>query len=236
MGTMLEVKDLCSGYQETIILRDINLKITKGQIASLLGPNGAGKSTLLNTLMGVLTCTRGRIFFKGEDITNKGIRDRVEMGLALVPEGRHLFPELTVQQNLEVAAMATRRGERRKEENFELVYQIFPRLKERARQRAETLSGGEQQMLTIARALMTNPDMLMLDEPSQGLAPLVIYEICEAILHLNKQMGVTILISEQQLTRALDISDFAIVLEFGKVVYKGPIGDIISELKKIYVG
>jgi len=236
MGTMLEVKDLCSGYQETIILRDINFKITKGQIASLLGPNGAGKSTLLNTLMGVLTCTRGRIFFKGEDITNKGIRDRVEMGLALVPEGRHLFPELTVQQNLEVAAMATRRGERRKEENFELVYQIFPRLKERARQRAETLSGGEQQMLTIARALMTNPDMLMLDEPSQGLAPLVIYEICEAILHLNKQMGVTILISEQQLTRALDISDFAIVLEFGKVVYKGPIGDIISELKKIYVG
>jgi len=236
MGTMLEVKDLCSGYQETIILRDINLKITKGQIASLLGPNGAGKSTLLNTLMGVLTCTRGRIFFKGEDITNKGIRDRVEMGLALVPEGRHLFPELTVQQNLEVAAMATRKGERRKEENFELVYQIFPRLKERARQRAETLSGGEQQMLTIARALMTNPDMLMLDEPSQGLAPLVIYEICEAILHLNKQMGVTILISEQQLTRALDISDFAIVLEFGKVVYKGPIGDIISELKKIYVG
>jgi len=233
---MLEVQDLCSGYQETIILRDINFAITRGQIVNLLGPNGAGKSTLLNTLIGVLTCTRGRIFFKDEDITTKGIRDRVEMGLALVPEGRHLFPELTVQQNLEVAAMATRRGEKRKEENFELIYQIFPRLKERAKQRAETLSGGEQQMLTIARALMTNPDMLMLDEPSQGLAPLVVNEIYEVISHLNKQMGVTILISEQQLTRALDISDFAIVLEFGKVVYKGPIGDIISELKKIYVG
>lgn len=174
--------------------------------------------------------------FNGEDITNKSVRERVEMGLALVPEGRQLFPELSVQENLEVAAWATKSGEKSKEENLSLVYQIFPRLKERLKQRAETLSGGEQQMLTIARSLMSNPIMLMLDEPSQGLAPLIIEEVYEAILRLNKQKGLTILISEQQLTRVLDKSELAVVLEFGKVVFKGPIGKIMPNLKKIYVG
>ncbi len=214
----------------------MSLEIDKGQIVKLFGPNGAGKSTLLNTIMGILKCTKGQIIFNGEDITNKSVRERVEMGLALVPEGRQLFPELSVQENLEVAARATKRGEKSKEENLSLVYQIFPRLKERLKQRAETLSGGEQQMLTIARALMSNPIMLMLDEPSQGLAPLVVEEVYEAISRLNKQKGLTILISEQQLTKVLDKSELAVVLEFGKVVFKGPIGNIVADLKKIYVG
>jgi branched-chain amino acid transport system ATP-binding protein len=233
---MLEVRGIYSGYQDINILWDVNLEIKKGQIVYLFGPNGAGKSTLLNTIMGTLKCKSGSILFNGEDITNKSVRERVEMGLALVPEGRQLFPELSVQQNLEVAAVATRRGEKRKEENYSLVYQIFPRLKERLKQRADTLSGGEQQMLTIARSLMTDPSMLMLDEPSQGLAPIVIDEIYGAISRLNKQKGVTILISEQQLTRILDESSFAIVLEFGKVVFRGPTRDVIPDLKKIYIG
>ncbi|MGB9614632.1 MAG: ABC transporter ATP-binding protein [Fervidobacterium sp.] len=233
---MLEVRGVCSGYEDINILWDVNLEIKRGQIVYLLGPNGAGKSTLLNTIMGILKCKSGSILFNGEDITNKCVRERVEMGLALVPEGRQLFPELSVQQNLEVAALATRRGEKRKEENYSLVYQIFPRLKERLKQRADTLSGGEQQMLAIARSLMTDPSMLMLDEPSQGLAPIAIDEVYGAISRLNKQKGVTILISEQQLTRILDESSFAIVLEFGKVVLKGATKDIIIDLKKIYVG
>lgn len=212
------------------------MEIDRGQIVRLFGPNGAGKSTLLNTIMGTLKCTKGQIMFNGEDITNKSVKERVEMGLALVPEGRQLFPELSVQDNLEVAALATESSKKAREENLSLVYQIFPRLKERLKQRAETLSGGEQQMLTIARSLMTNPLLLMLDEPSQGLAPIVIEEIYGAILRLNKQKGLTILISEQQLTKVLDKSEIAVVLEFGKVVFKGPIDNIISDLKKIYVG
>lgn len=236
MKFLLEVKGVCSGYQDINICWDVSLEIDKGQIVRLFGPNGAGKSTLLNTIMGTLKCTKGQIMFNGEDITNKSVKERVEMGLALVPEGRQLFPELSVQDNLEVAALATESSKKAREENLSLVYQIFPRLKERLKQRAETLSGGEQQMLTIARSLMTNPLLLMLDEPSQGLAPLVIEEIYRAILRLNKQKGLTILISEQQLTKVLDKSEIAVVLEFGKVVFKGPIDNIISDLKKIYVG
>lgn len=186
--------------------------------------------------MGILKCTKGHIIFNGKDITNKSVRERVEMGLALVPEGRQLFPELTVQENLEVAALATKNGEKAKKENLSLVYQIFPRLKERLKQRAETLSGGEQQMLTIARALMTNPVMLMLDEPTQGLAPVVIEEIYNAILYLNRQRDLTILISEQQLTRMIEESEFAIVLEFGKIAHKGFTKNVLPSLKKFYVG
>ncbi|MEM2506588.1 MAG: ABC transporter ATP-binding protein [Candidatus Aenigmatarchaeota archaeon] len=233
---MLEVREICSGYHDVNILWNINLEIEKGQIVKLFGPNGAGKSTLLNTIMGTIRCTKGQIIFNGEDITNKSVRERIEMGLALVPEGRQLFPELSVQENLKVAALATERSRKAREENLSLVYQIFPQLKERLKQRAETLSGGEQQMLTIARSLMTNPVMLMLDEPSQGLAPRVIEEIYEALRRLNKQKGLTILISEQQLTKVLDKSELAVVLEFGKVVFKGPIDNIMSNLKKIYVG
>ncbi|MEM1546773.1 MAG: ABC transporter ATP-binding protein [Candidatus Methanomethylicia archaeon] len=236
MNPLLEIKRVYSGYQDINILWDINLEINKGQIVKLLGPNGAGKSTLLNTIMGILKCTKGQIIFNGEDITNKSVRERVEMGLTLVPEGRQLFPELSVQENLEVAALATKSSIKAKEENLSLVYQLFPRLKERLKQRAETLSGGEQQMLTIARALMTNPVLLMLDEPSQSLAPRIIEEIYDAILRLNKQKGLTIILSEQQITKVLDESELAVVLEFGKVVFKGPTRNIMPELKKIYVG
>jgi len=234
---MLEVKSVCSGYQETNVIWNIDLEVNKGQIVNILGANGSGKTTLLNTIMGISECRNGCIVFKGENITKKSVRKRVEMGLALVPEGRQLFPELTVQETLQVAALATKRGVENKDENYKLVFQIFPRLKERLKQRVETLSGGEQQMLTIARALMTNPDMLLLDEPSQGLAPLIVDEIYSAILSLNKKKETTILISEQQLlSRIIETSDMVVVLEFGKVVYKGPMANIISNLKGIYVG
>jgi len=208
---LLNIMNMFSGYREIIVLWDINLMVNEREVLVVLGANGSGKSTLLYTVAGILKPFRGAIVFKGKDISKDPAKKRIENGIALVPEGRHLFPQMTVYENLEVAALATKRGQRYFAESLELVYNLFPRLKERKDQKAGTLSGGEQQMLTIARALMCKPLVLLLDEPSQGLAPKIINEVYDVLFKLREEEGVTLIIAEQQLTGVIERADRAVV-------------------------
>jgi len=234
---MLEVEDLRSGYGETEVLHGISLKVERGTITALLGSNGMGKSTTLWTLIGVLPAWEGRIVFKGVDITYKPSHERVQMGMVLVPEGRRLWPELTVEENLYLATF-TPRARRRIRENLELVYSLFPVLKERRRQKAGTLSGGEQQMLAIARGLMLSPELLMLDEPSLGLAPKLVQEIAGVLKKLNEEEGLTILLVEQNVHISLQIAHYAYVIETGLIRLHGPARELAEhpEIKKAYLG
>lgn len=232
----LYTENLFSGYYDTTILWDINISIKREEIVVVLGPNGSGKTTLLYTLAGVLPPFRGRIVFDGRDISREPVRRRVEYGISLVPEGRHLFPQMTVYENLEVAGLATKRGQQLFRDSLELIYNLFPWIKERRNQKAGSLSGGEQQMLAIARALMSRPLVLLLDEPSQGLAPKIINEMYDVLTKLNIEEKVTLIVAEQQLTKAVDIANRAYVLEKGKVTYEGDPRNVVKDLKKIYVG
>jgi len=234
---ILELENVKSGYGETEILHGISMRVEKGTITALLGSNGMGKSTTLWTITGILPAWSGRIRFKGEDITDVPAHRRVEMGLVLVPEGRRLWPELTVEENLMLATFIPRAKEKI-EENLELVYSLFPVLKERRRQKAGTLSGGEQQMLAIARGLMLNPELFMLDEPSLGLAPKLVQEIASVLKRLNEEEGLTILLVEQNVHIALQISHYAYVIETGLIKLEGPAREIAErpEIKKAYLG
>lgn len=232
----LYTKNMYSGYFDITVLWDINISISKGEVVTILGPNGAGKTTLLYTLIGIIRPSKGNIIFNGKDLSKEPIRKRVEAGLSLVPEGRHIFPKMTVYENLEVAGLATKRGRKYFKDSLELVHNLFPWLKERRNQKAGTLSGGEQQMLAIARALMNKPLVLMLDEPSQGLAPKIIDEIYTTLQKLNVEEKVTLIIAEQQLTKAINIANKAYVLEKGKLAYEGEPQKAIADLRKIYVG
>ena len=232
----LYTENLFSGYHDITILWDINISIKREEIVVVLGANGSGKTTLLYTLEGVLPPFKGRIIFDGRDISKEPVRKRVEYGISLVPEGRHIFPQMTVYENLEVAGLATKRGQQFFRDSLELIYTLFPWIKERRNQKAGSLSGGEQQMLAIARALMSRPLVLLLDEPSQGLAPIVINEIYSVLTKLNTEEKVTLIIAEQQLTKAIDIANRAYVLEKGRVIYEGDPQKIVRDLKKIYVG
>jgi len=225
-----------SGYREITVLWDINLMVNEREALVVLGANGSGKSTLLYTVAGVLKPFKGAIVFMDKDVSKDPAKKRVEYGMALVPEGRHLFPQMTVYENLEVAGLATKRGQKYFAESLELVYNLFPRLKERKDQKAGTLSGGEQQMLTIARALMCKPSILLLDEPSQGLAPKVIDEVYDALFKLKEEETITLIIAEQQLTNAIERANRTVVLDKGRIVYDGEPQTIIGDLKKIYVG
>jgi len=234
---ILEVRDLVSGYGETQILFGVNLAVEKGTITTLLGSNGAGKSTTLWTIMSVVKPWGGKIILEGNDITFLPTHKKVHLGMVLVPEGRRLWPDLTVEENLTLAAMIPRARDKM-QENLELVYNYFPRLKERRSQLAGTLSGGEQQMLAIARGLMLNPEILMLDEPSLGLAPKLVQEIAGIVKRLRDEEGKTIFLVEQNIHIALTIADYGYLLENGRVVLEGTPEELQAnpKIKEAYLG
>ncbi len=213
---ILEVQDIHTYYGEAYVLQGLSLALEQGQILGLLGRNGVGKTTLVNSIVGFTPPRRGRIVFKGDDITALPSFETVRRGMGLVPQGRRVFPTLGVEENLLVAE----RSPERHGWNLERVYALFPRLQERRMQRARTLSGGEQQMLAIGRGLMTNPDCLIMDEPSEGLAPIIIQGLWEAIGKLKKE-GLSILLVEQNAALALKLVDYVHVMSKGQVVYSG---------------
>ena len=218
---ILDVKDLHAGYGRAEVLHGLNLQAKKGSVVTVIGPNGAGKSTLLNALMGVLP-SRGTIAYRGQPIGLKTLEERVMQGIALVPETRALFATMPVEDNLLLGGYRqVRLGSKKGGEVLEQVYTLFPRLKERRAQLAGTLSGGERQMLAVGRALMGQPDLLMLDEPSLGLAPLVVRDIFTTIAAL-RSTGVTILLVEQNARAALEVADHGYVLEMGEIALSGP--------------
>ena len=217
---MLTVEDVESGYGSMQVLWKPSLRVDKGTITSLLGPNGVGKSTLLHTIFGSVEPWGGTITFSDQDVTNVPTHKKVEMGLALVPEGKHLFPNMSVYENLSMGAYL-KKALAHKDESLELVYTLFPRLKERHKQMAGSLSGGEQQMVTIARALMTKPQLIMLDEPSQGLAPKLTHEVFETIQKLKEDVGLTILLVEQNVDASLNAADYVYVMHEGIIKAEG---------------
>ena len=233
---ILEVRDVTSGYGEVQILWGTSLALEPGQLTTLVGSNGAGKTTLLRTVMGLLRPWAGQILFDGQDISRLPAHTKAEMGLILVPEGRQLFTDMTVEENLEMGA-TPRRARPHVQRNLERVYALFPRLKERARQKAGTLSGGEQQMLAVARGIMAEPVVLMVDELSLGLAPVLALTLFKALRTLRRE-GLTILLVEQNVSMALKVSDYAYVLSEGRVTLHGPASEVASDegVRKAYLG
>ena len=236
--TILEVEDLCVSYGKVEALHHVSIKVGEGRIVTVIGPNGAGKTTLLSSIMGLLSRTRGMVRFQGHEQGDIEVEQMVALGINLVPESRALFGEMSVEDNLLLGAFMRRRmGHRDHEQTMDEVFRIFPRLKERRAQHAGTLSGGERQMLAVARALMAKPKLLMLDEPSLGLAPLIVREIFRVIADL-KRTGVSILLIEQNARAALQVADYAYVLETGEIALEGPSDQLIDDPKVIesYLG
>ncbi len=234
---MLKVTDLSVSYGAIRAIEGVSLQIEPGAIVTLVGSNGAGKTTTLRALSGLLKPRTGKVEFFGEDITRLAAHQIVSLGLCHVPEGRMVFANLTVDENLAMGAYLVRDKELI-EKNRDYVFGIFPRLKERLTQLAGTLSGGEQQMLAIGRALMSNPKFLMLDEPSLGIAPRLISTIFEKIVEINRQYGISILLVEQNANLALEVSTHAYVLETGRIIMAGPSKDLRNDpqLKAAYLG
>jgi len=228
---ILQVDDIHTYYGDAYVLQGLSLEVAEGQILGLLGRNGVGKTTLVNSIVGFNRPRRGRIVFKGTDITAFSSFQTIRSGMGLVPQGRRVFASLTVEENLKVA--------KDKDGGWTLkrVYELFPRLEERRRQRAKTLSGGEQQMLAIARGLMTNPDCLIMDEPSEGLAPIIIQTVWQAVSKL-KQQGLSILLVEQNAALALKLVDHVHVMSKGRVVYSGTPQELWADdtVKSRYLG
>ena len=233
---MLEVKNLSVHYGMIQAVRNVDFKVNEGEIVSLIGANGAGKSTILKTLSGLIHPSEGEIVYLGENIASTSAKKIVEKGLVQVPEGRHVFPGLTVKENLELGAFL-RKDKEAIQKDMEDVFECFPILKERKDQDAQTLSGGEQQMLAMGRALMSRPKLLLLDEPSMGLAPIFIREIFKIIQEIQKT-GTTVLLIEQNAKMALSISNRAYVLETGSVVLSGTGQELLEsdEIQKAYLG
>ena len=235
MEAILKVEDINVYYGSIHAIKGVSFEVAKGEIVTLIGANGAGKSTTLNTVAGLLRSKTGSVTFQGEDLGKVSPHKMVAKGLAMVPEGRRVFLQMTTQENLEMGAY-TQKG-KPSETDLEMVYEQFPRLKERRKQVAGTLSGGEQQMLAMGRALMSHPQLLMLDEPSMGLAPILVEQIFEIIQKLHKN-GTTILLVEQNAQAALSVADRAYVLETGKVVTSGSGAELLASpaIKKAYLG
>ena len=233
---MLEVKNLSVHYGMIQAVRNVDFTVNEGEIVSLIGANGAGKSTILKTLSGLIHPSEGEILYLGENIASTSAKQIVEKGLVQVPEGRHVFPGLTVKENLELGAFL-RKDKEEIQKDMEAVFERFPILKERKDQDAQTLSGGEQQMLAMGRALMSRPKLLLLDEPSMGLAPIFIREIFKIIQEIQKT-GTTVLLIEQNAKMALSISNRAYVLETGSVVLSGTGQELLEsdEIQKAYLG
>jgi branched-chain amino acid transport system ATP-binding protein len=232
---MLDIRGLRGGYGAVEVLRGIDLEIRAGEIVAILGSNGAGKSTFNNTVCGLIPSSAGRIAFDGRDITRSRAADIVAAGLVQVPEGRRVFPDLTVRENLMLGSY--RRGRANRERNIERALAVFPRLAGRMPQRAGTLSGGEQQMLAIGRGLMAEPRLLILDEPSLGLAPLLVEEMFALVARLNGE-GLAILLVEQNVAQSLEVARRAYVLENGACAFQGTSAELLArpDLKRAYLG
>jgi len=232
---MLRLDNVSASYRGLKALQGISIEVGQGEIVAVVGANGAGKSTLLKAIAGQVA-TEGTITFDGKSLQRVPAHVIARMGVGLVPEGRRLFPRLSVEDNLRLGAYA-KRGDPDRFKPLELVFELFPRLQERLPQRAETLSGGEQQMLAIGRALMTQPQLLMLDEPSQGIMPRLVDDILAAVARIRR-LGVTILLVEQRLAEALEIADRAYVLQTGRVVMTGPAKEIAADeaVRRAYLG
>jgi len=233
---MLTVKNLKVNYGRIEAIKDVSFEVPDGKIVTLIGANGAGKTTTLRALSGLEPASGGTVVFKGEDITNRPAHRLVPLGISHVPEGRKIFPTLTVRENLEIAGW-TIKDRKEIKKRMEEVFDIFPRIKERATQLGGTLSGGEQQMLAVGRAIVTGGDILLLDEPSMGLSPVLVEEIFSKIVALNKR-GTTILLVEQNAAEALEIADFAYVLEVGYTTLSGPAKEIAADprVREAYLG
>lgn len=236
MHRILKVNNLNVYYGIIQAINNISFEIFEGEIISLIGSNGAGKTTTLQAISGIIPIKSGEISFNGENILNLEAHKLISLGISHVPEGRRIFMELTVSENLDLGGYIQNSKENEKMKEY--VYELFPRLKERKDQLAGTMSGGEQQMLAIGRALMTKPTLLILDEPSMGLSPLLVKEIFDIIVRINKENNVTILLVEQNANMALSISDRAYVLETGKIILAGSGKELRNnnEIKKAYLG
>lgn len=233
---MLEIKDLEVYYGVIQAIKGISFEVNKGEVIALIGANGAGKTTILHTITGLLSPKKGSVIYEGTDITKIPAHKIVSLGMAHVPEGRRVFADLSVYENLKMGAY-TRKDKNEVEETLEKVYERFPRLKERKNQMAGTLSGGEQQMLAMGRALMSKPKIILMDEPSMGLSPILVNEIFDIIQEVSKS-GTTVLLVEQNAKKALSIADRAYVLETGKIVLDGKAEDLLNDdsIKKAYLG
>jgi len=236
MTALLDIKGLSAGYGPVVILRDINLCVEPGSITALVGPNGAGKTTLMKTILGLIHASSGRIAYAGADISRSSSHSRVDGGIALVPEGRMVFAALTVEQNLRLGAVVPR-AHGGALERLEEIYRQFPRLKERRRQLAGSMSGGEQQMLAIGRSLMAKPRLILLDEPTLGLAPIMVKKVFEIIGQLRAD-GYTLLLSEQNSKLALETADHGYIIENGVVTLSGPAHQLVDdpEVRRRYFG
>jgi branched-chain amino acid transport system ATP-binding protein len=234
---MLTVENLCVNYGAIRALKNATFEVKAGEIVTFVGGNGAGKTTTMRTISGLLSSVSGRIVFEGKDITKRPSHEIVRLGISQSPEGRMVFPDMTVKENLFLGAYTRSEKRRELEKELERTFVLFPRLKERMNQHAVTLSGGEQQMLAIARALMAKPKLLLLDEPSLGIAPILVKQIFERIVELNKE-GTTILLAEQNARMALAIATRGYVLEVGEIVQAGPAHKLANDpaVKKAYLG
>lgn len=234
--SMLEIKDLEVYYGMIQAIKGVSFDVNEGEVIALIGANGAGKTTILHTITGLLNAKNGSVWFEGKDITKVPAHKIVSMGMAHVPEGRRVFANLTVLQNLKMGAY-TRKDKNEIEQTLDNIYKRFPRLKERQNQLAGTLSGGEQQMLAMGRALMSHPKIILMDEPSMGLSPIFVNEIFDIIKSVSAS-GTTVLLVEQNAKKALSIADRAYVLETGKIVLSGKASDLLNNdsIKKAYLG
>lgn len=232
---MLEIKGIKARYGSTEVLRSVSLKAETGMITTLIGANGAGKTTTLNCIMNVVRPYEGSILWKGTELTSLRPSEIVRAGISLIPEGRHIFPRMTVRENLEMGAY-TRRGEK-VAGDMQWVLDLFPVLKERIRQEAGTLSGGEQQMLVIGRSLMSDPELILMDEPSMGLAPIIVEQVFDVVRRIS-ETGKTILLVEQNAALALSLANEGYVIELGTIVLSGEGGDLLRnpEVEKAYLG
>jgi branched-chain amino acid transport system ATP-binding protein len=232
---LLEMKDVVAGYGNITALKGISLSVPEGSIVTLIGANGAGKSTTMKTIMGIVKAREGTVAFQGKELKSEKAYQVVREGISLVPEGRQILQNMTVQENLELGAY--QRNDSQIGSDMEKIFERFPRLKERRRQYGGTLSGGEQQMLAIGRAVMARPKLLLLDEPSMGLAPLVVQQIFDVIKDIHKT-GTTVLLVEQNAQKALQIADYAYVMETGKIVIEGPAADVAQnpQVRAAYLG
>jgi branched-chain amino acid transport system ATP-binding protein len=235
---MLKIENLRVFYGHIEVLKGISFGVETGEIVALIGGNGAGKTTTLSTISGLVRPTSGTVSWKGDNIQTSAVESIVRSGLAHCPEGRRIFPGLTVLENLITGTASRRRNKREVDEDLTLVFDLFPRLKERIKQGGWSLSGGEQQMLAIGRALMSRPSLLMLDEPSLGLAPIVIEQVFDRIVELNKRIGLAVLLVEQNSAMALEIASRAFVLETGTITLSGPSSVLADDprIREAYLG